>query len=132
MTEQPIAKRVELPTPRALTMRERAVIEHLLRHPLAKPELAGQAGVAMVEAVCSCGCPSVWLTVEESKPPARYEKGETRDGRTDHVALTAFQRKARSTTETTLHVVDGQLFELEIWAGEGVRPRLDLSKLEYA
>jgi hypothetical protein len=132
LAEQRLAQPVELESPRVLTTRERAVIEHLLAHPLAKPELGAQAGVAMVKAVCSCGCPSVWLAVDESMPRARYEESETREGRTDHVALTAFQRKARGVTETTLHVIDGRLFELEIWADEGVRPQVAVSRLEYA
>ena len=47
------------------------------------------------------------------------------------VSITAVQRKTKGFTEVTLHVVNGRMFELEIWAGYGVRPRVDLTKLEY-
>lgn len=131
MADRPPAQRVGLPAPRALTHGERAIIEHMLGHPLAKPELSRQAAAALVEAVCSCGCPSVWLVVDESTPAAHYAPSEADGGRIDHVALTARQQKERGTTEATLHVVNGRIFEMEIWAGDGVRPRVDLSKLEY-
>lgn len=127
-----IAYRVELAEPRELSVQERLLISYLLRHPLATPGLTAQAEVVRVAATCSCGCPSVWLSVDLTAASASFKADETPGGGTDHVALTAFQKKSRGTTETTLHVVDGRLFELAIWAGEGVRPRLDLSKLEYA
>jgi hypothetical protein len=130
--EKPSAEPIELSDPRSLSSREQALVDYLLAHPLGKPALRAQADMSMVESVCSCGCPSVWLSVDPSAPSAEYSADETPDGRTDHVALTAFQRKSRGTTEATLHVVNGRLFELEIWAGEGVRPRVDLSKLEYS
>ncbi len=53
-------------------------------------------------------------------------------GRTDWVAISATQRKSRGSTEITLHVCNGFLFELEIWTGGfGVRPRVDVTKLEH-
>jgi hypothetical protein len=48
------------------------------------------------------------------------------------VPLTAFQEKARGSTQVTLHVLNGRLYKLEIWAGHGVRPRVDIAKLEHA
>ena len=130
--ERPIAQRVPLAEPRKLSPHERGLIDHLTAHPLAKPELRLQADAATVTGICSCGCPSVWLGIDPSAPSAAYSESDTTDARTGHVALTAFQPKSRGTTEATLHVVKGRLFELEIWAGEGVRPRIDRSKLEYA
>jgi hypothetical protein len=86
---------------------------------------------ARVVATCSCSCPSVWIEADPSAPVAVYTEAETPEGRTDHVALTAYQHKTRGSTEVTLHVVNGQMFELEIWGhAYGVRPRVDVSKLE--
>jgi hypothetical protein len=72
------------------------------------------------------------VEVDPSTPKVDFASHETPNGRTDHVALTAWQRKARGATEVTLRMVHGRLFELEIWAGYGVRPRVKIEKLEYA
>jgi hypothetical protein len=53
----------------------------------------------------------------------------SRGSRTESFPITARQGR----TEVTLHIVQGRLHELEIWAGGyGVRPRVDVTKLEYA
>lgn len=131
-SRDPILEQVLLPEPRGLTPKERALIEFLLDGPLGRNELRKQAETAHVESICSCGCPSVVLEVDRTTPSVQYRADETILGRTDWVPLRAFQEKARGSTEVTLHVVEGRLFELEIWAGQyGVRPRIDVTKLEY-
>jgi hypothetical protein len=123
---------VPLARPRALTQKERALIDILLAGPLGKPELRRQAASARVVGVCSCGCPSVHLEVDPSAPRATFTPEEAPFGRADGVLITAWQEKSRGATEVTLHVLDGRLSELEIWAGTfGVRPRVDPAKLEY-
>jgi hypothetical protein len=129
--DDPVVERVPLSRPRPLTPNERALVEFLLAGPLGRDELRAQAQTAQVVAVCSCRCPSVWLHVDPATRKAEFRPDETPIGRTDWVPITAFQRKTRATTEVTLHVVQGLLEELEIWAGFGVRPRVDLAKLDY-
>ena len=130
---EPVAERVPLPKPRRFTARERALVELLLDGPLGRDELRDQARTAQVTGVCTCGCPSVWLEVDPAAPSAQFSPAESPYGSAEAVDITAVQRKKRGTTEVTLHVVNGRMFELEIWAGDyGVRPRIDLAKLEYA
>ncbi|MGE0546469.1 MAG: hypothetical protein AB7O24_26695 [Kofleriaceae bacterium] len=100
-----------------------------MRDRLAKQALRDQAKSVRVQATCSCGCRSVVLQVDPVLPVAKFSRAETGTGRTDVVALSATQTSARSTTDVTLHVVDGRLAELEIWAGEGMRPRVRVAKL---
>ena len=113
-----VAELIPLDRPRALTDKEGALIAFLLS--------------ARVVGVCNCGCPSVTLEVDPSVPAATYRAEETPLGRTDAVPLTAYQEKSRGSTEVTLHVLNGRLFELEIWAhAHGIRPRVDPAKLEH-
>lgn len=104
------------------------MIDFLISGPLGREELRAQAATARVVATCSCGCPSVWIETEPSAPAFVYTQAPA--GTPGHVALTAYQRKARGITEVTLHVVNGRMFELEIWSGYGVRPRVEVAKLE--
>jgi hypothetical protein len=128
---EPVAERVALAEARLLTPGEEAMIDFLISGPLGTEELRRQAATARVVAICSCGCPSVWIEVAPSVPAAVYKELETPDGRTDHVALTAYQHKTRGSTEVTLHIVNGRMFELEVWGHQyGVRPRVDVAKLE--
>jgi hypothetical protein len=128
---EPIPEQVLLAEPRPFSSREEAIIDFLNSGPLGRNELREQAATARVVATCSCSCPSVWIEADPSAPVAVYTEAETPEGRTDHVALTAYQHKTRGSTEVTLHVVNGQMFELEIWGhAYGVRPRVDVSKLE--
>lgn len=124
-------KLVPLGEPRPLTPREQALIDYLLDGPLGRAELREQAKAARVVSSCSCGCPSVGLDIDPVAPTAHFRRDETPLGRTDWVPITAFQQKAKGETEVTLHVVEGRLHELEVWAGSyGVRPRVDVTKLE--
>jgi hypothetical protein len=130
---EPDVNPVRLPSAeaRALTSGEQAIIEFLIAGPLGRDELRAQAAGARVVATCSCGCPSIWIEAEASAPDASYSEAETPDGRTDHIGLTAYERIGDETAEVTLHVVNGRMFELEVWGHEyGVRPEIDVSKLE--
>jgi hypothetical protein len=120
------ADRVPLDKPRAPSAQERLLLKHLADAPLAGPGLQAQIDAAQVVAECSCGCPSVWLEVDASVPSV------SSDSKTGHVALTARHIGAHTGfPEVTLHLVHGRLFELEVWAGYGVRPTIDLAQLEY-
>ncbi len=130
-SEEPRADAVPLDEPRPLTAEERELLEHLAGAPLGKAGLRAQIEAARVVAECSCGCPSVWLEVNDSAPSVSFDEAETPDGRTDHVALAAREKGETGFPEVTLHVVHGRLFELEVWAGYGVRPRLNIGDLEY-
>jgi hypothetical protein len=113
-------ERVSLADPRPLTSEERDLLDFLVESPTSSEELRKQVATARVVGVCSCGCPSVWLEVEDD---------DQRGSRTESFPITARQGR----TEVTLHIVQGRLHELEIWAGGyGVRPRVDVTKLEYA
>jgi hypothetical protein len=128
---EPDAIRVELEEARRLTSDEAAIIDFLIAGPLGRDELRAQAAGAHVVATCSCGCRSIWIETDPCAPDATYAKTETPDGRIDHVGLTAYQPIGAETAEVTLHVVNGRMFELEVWGHEyGVRPEVELSKLE--
>jgi hypothetical protein len=68
--------------------------------------------------------------VDESVPSVTFDPSKTPDERTDHVALTA-RLGGDQMGQVTLHVVHGRLFELEVWAGYGVRPRVQVEELTY-
>ena len=122
-------------TPWIISKTETAsLIDFLIGGPLGSAELRTQVAATRVVTKCSCGCPSVGLEVDASVPSARVKTLETPLGRLDWIPITAYQPKSRSPdTEVTLHVVDGRLEELEIWAGKyGVRPRADPARLEYS
>src|SRR5712691_3568995 len=128
----PELKQVPLAQPRALSTTERALVDFLLAGPLGRDELRMQAETATVVGTCSCGCPSVWLAVDPGAPSATFADEDSVYGRAAAVDITASQRKTRRSTEVTLHVVNGRLWELEIWGGGfGVRPRVNVAKLEY-
>lgn len=128
-----VPEQVLLPEPRPLTARERELIDFLVAGPLGRAELREQAKVAQVIALCSCGCPSVFIEVDHDEPAARFSKTEVPSGDTDAVALTAYSLNPMSSTQVTLHVVGGYMAELEIWARQfGARPRPNPAKLEYA
>jgi hypothetical protein len=103
--DEQIPTRVPLPEPRPLTAKERALIEFLLASPVAREELRLQVETVAVDAVCSCGCPSVWLRVDPATPVAQFSAEESPTHRADWVPITANQQKMRGATEVTLHVV---------------------------
>ena len=116
----PEAHRVDLDAPRGLSAVERALVDFLVDGADARGTLRAQAATARVAAVCSCGCPSVWLDVDA---PAAHLPDQPR-----WTSVTGYAGEA----EVTLHIIEGRLHELEIWAGEhGVRPVVDLAALRY-
>jgi hypothetical protein len=130
--DEPEIKRVELPEPRALTQRERELLDFLVTGPHSCAELREQARTAQVDALCSCGCSSICLVIDRDTPAARFALDRSPFGDPDCVLITAMQSKSRGWTEVSLHVIDGYLYELEIWAGKyGVRPRIDIANLEH-
>jgi hypothetical protein len=116
---------IPLASPRALTTEERALLDFLLAGPLGDDRLRAQAATARVVAQCSCGCPSVGLAVNRSLQESAQEH--------DWLEIAAHQRTSiTDRIETALHVVDGRLERLEVWAGRyGLRPTIDLTRLEY-
>jgi hypothetical protein len=111
---------VPLAEPRPLTPQERELLDFLLDGPVDSPELRAQAATAVVNGVCSCGCPSIQLAVDEDAPRARLDGCEV-------TASGAAQIRARRIgddnvqTEVALHVVgdvrngQGVMWELEVW-----------------
>ena len=121
---------IPLATPRVLAPEERRLVDFLLSSSLGSDELRLQAETVAVVGLCRCGCASVRLEVERSSPPAVFDEAEVAFGRTDTVAIRASGPSAYP--EVALHVIEGRLFELEIWGGEyGLRPSVDVTKLEY-
>jgi hypothetical protein len=128
--DEPIPERVALAEPRHLTAEERALLDVLLRHPGSKPELVEQANTVQVEATCSCGCPSVFLAVDDGAPPAVYSDADSPPG-AGAVQLRASVGESGG-PEVILHVLEGRMGELEIWAGGyGIRPHVDPTELVY-
>jgi len=128
--DEPIVERLPLAAPRPLTAEERALLEALLRHPGSKPELTEQAKTVQVDATCSCGCPSVFLAVDDGAPPAIYSDADSPLG-AGAVQLRASVGESGG-PEVILHVLEGRMAELEIWAGGyGIRPHVDPTELVY-
>jgi hypothetical protein len=129
--DEPIVERVPLAEPRPLTAEERALLDVLLRHPLSKRGLTEQAKTVQVDATCSCGCPSVSLAVDERAPLAAYSDADSPVG-AGAVGLRATVRERDDGPEVILHVLEGRMAELEIWAGGyGIRPHVDPTELVY-
>lgn len=120
-----------LPQPRPLTSKECALLDFLLSSPRASDVLREQAKSVQVVGNCWCGCPSVQLAVDPAGPRARCTPDE--EQQIGVVTIDAWQRKSRwPWTQVTLHVIEGELFELEIWSGRyGLRPRVDPARLEF-
>ena len=106
-----------LARPRELSARERELLEALIA-PLGVEELGRQVRTAKVVSVCSCGCPSVGLSAEGPRVPpavALAVDDTARDG-TFGVKAWASNDEGRD-VEVALHVIEGTVFELEIWSG---------------
>jgi hypothetical protein len=126
-------KMVELDAPRPLKWDERALLDFLLDHPIARDELRAQAERAEVVSECDCGCRSVGLEPHAAAPSARYTAEDSVYGRDDYIGIRARGRSEAGTEiEVTLHVVHGRMAELEIWDGAqtGGRSRGELPELD--
>jgi hypothetical protein len=111
------ARLVPLADPRPVTDGERALLEALVA-PLGLSELAQQAAHSEVVSVCSCGCPSVGLRADGPALSTEAIRRLSEVGRDDVVDVSAWgvNDEGRAVL-VTLHVVDGLLHELEVWAG---------------
>jgi hypothetical protein len=119
---------IYLEAPRPLTDHERALVEWLLESPVARAELRAQLDVASVVGVCSCPCPSVTLEVPADAPVAVLDPHhpDVRHGVDVDITADAVAPDGRE-IEVILHVMGGQLQELEVWAGTwGGDPRTEL------
>jgi hypothetical protein len=119
---------VPLPQPRELTARERVLLAALLTSPVSTPELHRQAEAVVVTGECSCGCPSISLTVPEELPRASWPVGTVgvRHGADADIVAEATASDGRA-LDVILHVSGGELIELEVWGGTfGGDPRTDL------
>lgn len=102
--------RIPLQEPRPLDEAERGLLDFLVAGPRGRPELRAQAVSAQAVGRCSCGCPSVYVAVDADAPPLASKPS--------YYSLTAWGRNADGEdVQATLHVVDGQLEELELFAG---------------
>ncbi len=116
----------DLETPRALSQDERRVVARLAGA-VDEPVLHRQVDTALVVAACRCGCSSVRLHTDE--PPVSKTRvvqlSETQ--RQDYFQVAATGGAA----QVVLHVLQGRVRELEVFAGEGVavslKDVLDLS-----
>jgi hypothetical protein len=116
---------VALDTPRGLSAEERALIDFLLSGPLGDDQLRAQAASARVVTRCSCGCPTVGLTVDTALPESVRQA--------DWIGITARQRTSiAGQILVALHVVDGRLERLEVWAGRyGSSPEIEIDRLRH-
>ena len=129
--DEQIPTRVPLLEPRPLTAKGAGADRVLLASPVARElRLQGRDGRGRRSLQLWL---SAWLRVDPATPVAQFSAEESPSHRADWVPITANQQKMRGATEVTLRVVRGRLYELEIWAGAyGVRPRVDVAKLEFA
>ncbi|MCI0561256.1 MAG: hypothetical protein MN733_22445 [Nitrososphaera sp.] len=105
--------------PRQLYSNEIRLLEFLLTSPFSgRDELQRQVVSAKVSGECSCGCPSIILSTEQSPADRAFVRGripiEAEGYDSDGVKI-----------HFLLHVVEGYLSELEIFR-EDSRPILNL------
>jgi hypothetical protein len=127
-SEAPAPEIVRSPQPRALTAREQVILAGLLASPVATPELHRQAEAVLVTGECSCGCPSISLSVPEGLPRASWPLGTVgvRHGADADIVAEATAPDGFA-LDVILHISGGELVELEVWAGSfGGDPRTDL------
>jgi hypothetical protein len=110
----------DLETPRVLSDGELRVIEQLAAA-VDEPLLDRQVATASVVAVCRCGCSSLRLHSDEPPlPDVRVEQLSDND-RADYFSVDALGDAADvPSVQVVLHVFQGRIHELEVFAGEGV------------
>jgi hypothetical protein len=115
-----------LAEPRRPTTAEQAVLDRLVAHAGSAP-LTAQAASVRVTAVCDCGCSSVRLRSDAAPLSPVAMAALSRLGRDDWFSIDCTRvigapAGADGVTlfQVVVHVVGGQLHELEIFAGEGV------------
>ena len=100
---------------------------------LDEPLLQRQIDTAVVTAVCRCGCSSVRLSSDAPPVPEARVAHLSENHRPDYFSVDAFGRGAnQATAQVILHVADGRIHELEVFAGEGVAVSLgDVTDLTH-
>jgi hypothetical protein len=83
-------------------------------------ELVDQAADATVVGECTCGCSSVRLSTPAVPLPEETTIRLSDSGRADHLAVSSSGRGPDGHVSLVLHVVEGRLYELELFAGEDV------------
>jgi hypothetical protein len=120
-TQEEAGQNVELipfDEPRDLTRHERGLLDFLIA-PLNCAELDELVARAKGVGYCSCGCPSV--TLASDAPPLSAELMSHLRGDDQALPLEIRAEEDESTgrqLEVTLHVLEGELIELEIWGAE--------------
>src|ERR1700674_613198 len=76
MVDEAGVRIIALPQPRSLTHDEEELLSFLLSGPVDSPELRAQATTAVVDGMCSCGCPSVRFAVADGAPRALLNGAE--------------------------------------------------------
>ena len=82
-------------------------------------EVVDQAADASVIGECTCGCSSLRLSTSAAPLPVETTIRLSDTGRADYLAASSSGRGPDGHVSVVLHVVDGRLYELEIFAGEG-------------
>ena len=120
--DEPVWQMLE--RPRVLSGEERRVLGQLASA-VDEPLLHRQVAAATVTAACRCGCSSLRLQSDEPPiPDVRIVELSHLD-RPDYFRVDAFSHAAAlDDVQVVLHVVQGRIYELEVFAGEGVSVRL--------
>jgi hypothetical protein len=120
LDDEPNVEIVPLDQPRPLGPDERALLDFLLDGPVDSAELRAQADTALVSGVCTCGCPSIRLAVDNEAPRALLDGPEV--GATGGAEIRAEGGSADGkVTGITLHIIgdvrqgQGVIWELEVW-----------------
>ena len=96
---------------RDLNSAERALLESLVTRSPRAVTLSAQLDGALVIARCGCGCPTIFLGIGDQVAPTT--------GVTKVVADAAGQSPEGVRVEVILHVREGKLSELEVYAPDG-------------
>ncbi len=104
----------DLETPRCLTEDERRLLSELTAG-TDEALLQRQVHTAVVVAICRCGCSSVRLHSDEPRIPDARALQLSANDRSDYFYVTAIGGGA----QVTVHVFQGRVGELEVFAGDG-------------
>ena len=108
---------VPLAEPRRLTAAEQAVLDRLVAQADCA-ELNAQAASVWATAACDCGCASILLRSDAPAIPPEMMARLSTLGRDDWFSID--YTRWVPMLQVVLHVTQGSLHELEIFAGEGV------------
>jgi hypothetical protein len=108
-----------LPEPRQLTPAEQALLDRLVAHARCA-ELTAQAAAAVVTEGCECGCGSIRLYSDAPAISPEKMRQFSCTGRDDWFSI-AGRATVAGSPDVVLHIVQGSLHELEIFAGQGVK-----------